>query len=365
MSGQHAGGSGRARFGGERPAFTLIELLVVIAIIAVLLSILLPSLSEVRRVGRQVQCQSNQRQIALTMNTYADENDGWLVGGPETSGADVADDEIFNGIAIQQWDWIGPLADTLGLAGPGSAEGPFTSGSGEDVRGVRWDWYRSLEQFQDPANDVTAQPWNGSAAVPQVGTFTTGRMNPYNITINFTQEQLTDDERFPEKRFPYRPRFSELGMQLSKKVAVFDGHRFSNAFTEPDYDMRLGAGSGGAFGGIGPWWDQSKELNREAAPGGPSRSLASLIPDVFFDARPWAFRHNWTGPRNLPVTTFGNVAFFDGHVEIMDDLEATNPDMWFPGGTKIESAGSFAQDTRKRFSDKLEGINAREPYIVP
>lgn len=54
-----------------RRAFTLIELLIVIAIIALLIGILLPTVSKAREAGRMVICLSNQRQIALSMFTYA------------------------------------------------------------------------------------------------------------------------------------------------------------------------------------------------------------------------------------------------------------------------------------------------------
>lgn len=57
-------------------AFTLVELLVVIAIIALLLSVLMPALGRVREQGKRLVCASNQKQLALAMNIYADQNKG-------------------------------------------------------------------------------------------------------------------------------------------------------------------------------------------------------------------------------------------------------------------------------------------------
>ena len=62
-------------------AFTLVELLVVIGIIAVLISVLLPTLAKVRQNAISAQCLSNLRQIGQALIMYAQENGGWYPPG--------------------------------------------------------------------------------------------------------------------------------------------------------------------------------------------------------------------------------------------------------------------------------------------
>ena len=58
--------------------FTLVELLVVISIIALLLSILMPSLQKARNMAGRVVCASNQKQIGLAFQLYSYSNNDYL-----------------------------------------------------------------------------------------------------------------------------------------------------------------------------------------------------------------------------------------------------------------------------------------------
>ncbi len=62
----------------ERNAFTLIELLVVIAIIALLVSILLPSLQQAKGLAKSVICKSNMRSVYTAFALYQEDYRGWI-----------------------------------------------------------------------------------------------------------------------------------------------------------------------------------------------------------------------------------------------------------------------------------------------
>jgi type II secretory pathway pseudopilin PulG len=90
----------------------LIELLVVIAIIALLISILLPSLSRARELAKRAVCRANARGIAQSMHLYANDNREWFPVANyqrQTTGGSQNQQLAFN--------YIGRLGASLELGG--------------------------------------------------------------------------------------------------------------------------------------------------------------------------------------------------------------------------------------------------------
>lgn len=105
--------------------FTLIELLVVISIIALLMAILLPSLSKARDQAKSMQCMSNLRQFGIMYEMYAQANDESLPGGWNSGKMWMVD-------LLPYYQGIGdvrlcPKAKKLLSDIPGNVEGVYTA----------------------------------------------------------------------------------------------------------------------------------------------------------------------------------------------------------------------------------------------
>jgi len=332
-----------ARFG-----FTLIEILVVVAIIALLISILLPSLARAREEARRVKCGAQLAQLCKAESTYAMSHQDWIPGSPLTTGYYFAANPVapwpsttgarFNRFAAT-WD---DYATSLRVQMQQSIPGP-NKPADEETR-HKLVAQAMEEPFHCPSNQEVVFAWGSGFAGNPVWKSIRGPSYLTMWTIMRGGPEVFDQAR---TRYPgapaasdigqrdtwelavprtYMPRHSKLGNE-STKVYLADGFRFYDpGTTELTYSPET-RGTKGIWMATPP-----------STPGVNGREYNS--------ARTLSYRH---GTKDRI-----NAGFFDGHVETLSvsghrsGLEnyrgsAIHPKYYYPTGTIVNDGTKLHQ----------------------
>jgi prepilin-type N-terminal cleavage/methylation domain-containing protein len=335
----------------KRRAFTLVELLVVIGIIALLISILLPALTRARRAANTIKCSANVRSILQGMQMYVQLYKGSIPGSAWTSGRHIYGP--YPGPAVNNNnlpsinhinDWQAPIGKMMNIK---FEEGPTVAD--REARFYRLNEYPG---FICPENDVRAvpqlngSPWSRSTNLMSyiLAVQFMFASKEYDIPSGEEGETWTQDWRKPPSG--YAPKINKVG-SAARKIYIACGAKGLGT-NGPELRMTLKLDGGGIYGDNGPWQVGATGWNRSLAPGNGGTGN---------DNRLYSFRHGRMKAGSPADTMRFVVGFYDGHVEVLGDLEGSDPAMWNPRGTQLQIAANreYADVRNKYYGGATSG----------
>jgi len=240
-------------------AFTLIELLVVVAIIALLLSILLPSLGRAREQAKEAKCAAGLRSFGLGFHTYAGEQRDYLCSGS-------FDPEVSNGRdgPVDRVGWVADLVNGM-LAFPATQLCPSNPARYNQKLGAQAAGSNSYTPEQ--ARDLIARGYNTNytQAWYMARTEWNPAQNDYNVKrVRATLGPLRIGRlvRAGDARVPL---LGDGRTDLDDRVL---GERAVKTMTDGPWDGPFGVQNWRDFGpahGFGSWMFGKKDHNRARA----------------------------------------------------------------------------------------------------
>jgi prepilin-type N-terminal cleavage/methylation domain-containing protein/prepilin-type processing-associated H-X9-DG protein len=347
-----------------RPGFTLIELLVVIAIIALLISILLPSLTCAREKARSAKCGVLLKGFGTGLAAYFSEYNDWLPG-VNTSGVSTRAAQTLKDVGAlrrvstpaQGYDWMGPILQYETDLGNNRAlriQTMVNEYACPSQEGLNIDSLYNLNDCADKADftdDIISsyaplsylmpahfQWWGQAHAGTAAGViYHHGRVIKIMARVASSSYSAVHPGR-------YQSRLDKLGPP-ARKIAVADGMRYLDASGHIDFDVDPDAGLFGAFCSNGAWWCGSQAYGvKNGTPnwdGTIVNSGNNEWPAAQGRGLVWSYRHGCVdrgkitqGVRDNPGSI--NALFFDGHVAALDDRQSREIEYWYPTGTRAK-----------------------------
>jgi len=307
--------------------FTLVELLVVVAIIALLVTILAPSLGRAKDLAQSTVCKVHLKGAGQAMRVYTSEWNGWLAG-PNTSGYHLSlhyenyggGDETPTTEPTQNMDWVSPtLGKAFGL--PKERRERLVQILNTDLRcPANKEYYSGTApgDGQGSLGDADPETIRYSSFSAALAFHVKGRKKQV-----FDRDIMNHQDVRPMVVVPddYTPRLAAVGTP-SRKVYAMDGARYVNSDTTATFNFWLRQRKGGNFMEYGPGI---------ALGSGTPYSLDMTGEEPTLRARNlrFAYRHS----ERI------NAIFFDAHAETLDLEESLDVEMYFPKGSYIRSAG--------------------------
>lgn len=344
-----------------RKGFTLVELLVVISIIALLISILLPSLRKARDSAKAAVCSAQMRGLTTGLMNYVSESGDWLPG-MNTSGAAMLAQQLnlsnpnairASALPIQPHDWATPIL-SQDMAMPNNraeklrlVTEKFRCPSQLSKESVLYPDGLPTNQVPDRDDFLKYPKWSALSLLMPVhfqywGSAHQRRtVGAYAGYPNLPVYPKIGPSTWEVKNDQYISMIGRVGTP-AEKIFLADGNRFLASDGVLDHDVSAIPNYFGSFTSSGGWWSgdtsygvlqgsqnwEGETMSRGSESGGRNLGLS--------------YRHG-TGGRNSATSCQQNqgsinAAFFDGHVERLTDRQSRRIEYWYPKGGIVQDS---------------------------
>jgi prepilin-type processing-associated H-X9-DG protein len=325
-------------------------LLVVVSIIALLVSILLPSLQRARDQAKAVVCSAQMRGLTQGLSNYTTDGNDWLPG-MNTTGVRVrrlgnnptAEALRRPDVPVQPHDWATPLLAQDFKLPANRAERMrliqerFRCPAQTGIRSVLYPFTAGTPA--DRADFERLAPWTALSVLMPVQFQYWGWL--YESEMVGSVDVMISPKVWEAPSEKYVSMISRVG-NPSEKVFLADGTRYLAASGLLDHDISPNAQLFGSFTSSGAWWSGSTAygvrggsqnwdgttVNRGSPANGRNLTLS--------------YRHRGgrgkTGMDCLSNRGAINVVYFDGHTETLADRASRNIRLWYPRGARVNTA---------------------------